>query len=166
MEGHKSEFCQHPDSCVKNCIKKSWKALQLGFLIEISLELLKVLLSLMRRKNWKNIINLNRDNLRIPLFLSLSVLAHKGTFCLLRHLRKKEDRWNSLMAGAAMGLVGTKILEKKQWYTVLTLLASRVLDAFFKMAKQRGYISEKYEGIMIYLMFCFGNIINACGFFL
>lgn len=45
------------------------------------------------------------------------------------------------MAGAAMGFVGTKILEKKHWYTVLTLLAARILDAFYKMAKQRGYVN-------------------------
>jgi hypothetical protein len=64
----------------------------------------------------------------------------RGGHCCLRSLRKKDDKWNSLLAGVLCGVASMPLLKHNQWYLVLSVLAARVVDAFYKMAINRGIL--------------------------
>lgn len=62
--------------------------------------------------------------------------------CTLRHVRDRDDGFNSLLAGAAAGWVTSKTLDKEYWYFYLCLLGSRLIGALHRYLIQAGVLKE------------------------
>lgn len=167
---YKSEFCKHPDSCFINAFKKAIASLTHGLCIEVTIDIFKFIIELLKKRNLKsaltNLLTPTLDKLRIPLFIFVNTLALKGSYCLLRYLRKKEDKFNPLAAGAICGLLSMPFLKKDHWYFMLTLIATRITDSFHRMLCARGWLNPDHTQLHYLMLFAFGNFINAYGFFM
>lgn len=141
---YKNNHCKHKDSCVINMIKQALVALKYGVTIEVIINLAKLLLSLLKKKGMnavKDILAPNYGKLEIPLFFFLFTLCLKGSYCLLRKIRDKEDKWNPFIAGATAALLSMKFLNKKHWYLVLALIGARIVDCLHNAAMEKGYLN-------------------------
>jgi hypothetical protein len=69
-------------------------------------------------------------------------VGFKGTNCLLRNIRQKEDGLNSAIAGAVAGL--SMLFWKSN--EVALYLAARAGESIFNALVQRGYVKSWYHG--------------------
>jgi hypothetical protein len=130
-------LCKHDNPCFINTFRQALVSLKYGVCIEIIINLSKVLLASIRKKGLnviKEILKLDYSKLEIPLFFCVFTLVLKGTYCLLRYFRKKEDKWNPFLSGAFGALLSMKFLNKRHWYLVLALIGARVVDCLHNVA--------------------------------
>ena len=164
----KHNLCKHKDSCVLNTLKQALVALKYGVYIEVIINLAKLLMALLKKKGMpavRSILVANLSKVEIPLFFFLFTLCLKGSYCLLRKLRNKEDGWNPFVAGSVAALLSMKFLNKKHWYLVLSLISARVVDCLHNVACEKGYLNPERKNLHTYLMFTFSNYINSYGYF-
>lgn len=96
----------------------------------------------------------------------INSLALRGGYCLIRYLRKKDDKWNSILAGVLCGLLSMPFLKHNQWYLVLSIIAARIVESFYRIALNKGLLKEENTTIHYLIMFAIGNLINAYGYFI
>ena len=84
----------------------------------------------------------SKDSLDMGLFLGLYNLGFKGTNCLLRNVRGKEDAFNSIVAGA---VAGSSMMFWKSTEIALYLFA-RALESIFSALVSRGYVKPVPHG--------------------
>eukprot|EP01133_Synstelium_polycarpum_P014078 gene14078-16594_t len=90
------------------------------------------------------------DPIGFGLFLGFYTGGYKAINCLLRAIRKKEDGYNSFIAGFLSG--GAMMFSKS---TEMALyLFSRALESVFNAAHKRGYVKSWKHGDSALFCFC------------
>jgi len=138
-------LCHHADpSCIFNAIR----GLARGFIVGYGLRsLIGVITALLFKKIIKprKILKSSfgsRNAVDFGVFLGLYNSLYKGTNCLLRNLRKKDDGWNAALAGA---VAGTSMYFWKSSELAL-YLTSRAMECVFNALVEREYIKSWYWG--------------------
>jgi hypothetical protein len=153
-----------------NALKMAINSLKYGVCIEAGLELLRFIMLLVKKRNIKfalaDLLTFSFEKLRIPLFLMINSLSLRGSHCLFKCIRKKNDWVNSVLSGIVCGLASMPFLKHNKWYLILSLLAARIVDALYRIAIAKGILNEQNSKLHFYTMFAIGNIINAYGFFI
>ena len=95
----KSNFCKHKSGCLLN----AFKGLIANFLIGYSIRtIIKILFTVLKKKkSLGEILKLlyYPDSFSFGSFMGLLFGIYKIVNCLLRHIRKREDGLNSILAG-------------------------------------------------------------------
>lgn len=75
------------------------------------------------------------------MFIFVNTLALKGSYCILRYLRGKEDKLNPLAAGAICALLSMPFLKGDHWYLMLSLIATRIVDSLHQILCTTGWLN-------------------------
>ena len=102
-------------------------------------------LSLLRTRHSIHSIGLV-EFLRFPTFLGLQSFIFKAVLCILRRLRKKDDGYNSFIAGflSAFSLLLNDSVELRKILALYTLV--RALKILYDIYEEKGYYkSSEYK---------------------
>ncbi|CAI2378914.1 unnamed protein product [Moneuplotes crassus] len=96
-------FCKHQGSCSLNVANTLLRNFSIGFFGETLLNILfKLLKTKSIRKTLQNIFTL--DSVQLGAIVALVPAAYKLILCTLRCCRRKEDKYNSIIAGVISSL--------------------------------------------------------------
>jgi len=100
---------------------------------------------------------LSKKSLNLGLFLGSYNLLFKGSNCLLRFFRQKEDGFNSAIAGA---IAGSSMLFWNSSELALYLTA-RAAECVFNLLVERGYLKSWYYGDSFLFAICTAFMFHA-----
>eukprot|EP00455_Lapot_gusevi_P028538 TRINITY_DN3048_c0_g1_i3.p1 TRINITY_DN3048_c0_g1~~TRINITY_DN3048_c0_g1_i3.p1 ORF type:complete len:446 (+),score=97.67 TRINITY_DN3048_c0_g1_i3:102-1439(+) len=154
---NKTPFCKHPRSCAGNSIKGALKSFSIGFGIKSSINLITSLV--FQRKLLSKPLEFVKhvfgpDSLRFGAFLGLFTGSFKIVQCLARHLRQKEDHFNSLLAGC---LASFSILvdDSERQKTFSLYLLVRAMDLLYHSGVRHQVISKfEHRDIFLFCVAC------------
>lgn len=158
-------FCTHEHGCIISALKQAFKNLKYGLIISGVLQLIRsIKMCIQNPSNLKKSIKI--QFLSITLYLCATALTLKLVRCALRHIRDKDDGFNSLIAGGTAGWVASKTLSKDYWYFYLCLIGSRLIGVIHKRLISIGWLKEENTHLHSYAMMTLAHGIHMYGYFL
>lgn len=104
-EKDRSPFCKHKGRCSTNCTHSLIRSFAISYALKYSLGFFPSILSGKVFSNPSILLKIGgKDTISFSLFMSFFISSYKGTLCWMRHIRKKNDFTNSLVAGSIAGL--------------------------------------------------------------
>ncbi|KAI3653646.1 hypothetical protein MP228_001593 [Amoeboaphelidium protococcarum] len=150
----KRPFCQHSGYCRSNCFRGFLRAFSAAFIVKYGVSVVQTLLNGKLRSRprllWEM---LDRDTLRFAAFFGSFIGGFKGILCLLRKVRKVEDRWNSFIAGV-ISSYALLLDEKSRRIAIALYLSCRSLQCTHAYMVKHGYFPRIPNGEVLLMALC------------
>ena len=148
----RTPLCKHKHGCTENVIIGFYQTFANMLAIKLLVNNVAYIGNL--KKLIANLLSFKsiKDNMRWALFLAIMNATYKFFLCIFRRILKS-DKYAAPFAGFLAGLT-SKIDLKSRRELFLVLILSRLTDATYSMAEDRGYVTRIKYGELITFLIC------------